>query len=87
MLREAIFFISWYYCFSELSKSDNKEENMEHVYAFTDEYGAFGWDLDNPTVSTHFIITSIIVSEANLELCREKIELVRKKFFKDSEIK
>ena len=60
---------------------------MEHVYAFTDEYGAFDWDLDNPTVSTHFIITSIIVSEANLELCREKIELVRKKFFKDSEIK
>ena len=60
---------------------------MEHVYAFTDEYGAFGWDLDNPSVSTHFIITSIIVSEANLELCREKIELVRKKFFKDSEIK
>lgn len=60
---------------------------MEHVYAFTDEYGAFGWDLDNPSVSTHIIITSIIVSEANLERCREKIELVRKKYFKDSEIK
>ena len=60
---------------------------MEHIYAFTDEYGAFGWDLNNPTVSTHFIITSVIVTDSNLQLCREKIEVVRKKYFKDSEIK
>lgn len=60
---------------------------MEHIYAFTDEYGAFGWDIDNPTVSTHFIITSIIVSDSNLETCRKRIEIVRKKHFKDSEIK
>ena len=60
---------------------------MEHIYAFTDEYGAFGWDLNNPTVSTHFIITSVIVTDSNLQLCREKIEVVRKKYFKESEIK
>lgn len=60
---------------------------MEHVYAFTDEYGAFGWDLDNPSVSTHFIITSIIVSDSNLEQCKQQIENVRKKHFKNSEIK
>lgn len=60
---------------------------MEHVYAFTDEYGAFGWDLDNATVSTHFIITSIIVTDSNLETCRKRIEIVRKKHFKGSEIK
>ena len=51
---------------------------MEHVYAFTDEYGAFGWDLDNPSVSTHYIITSIIVSDSNLEQCKQQIENVRK---------
>lgn len=60
---------------------------MEHVYAFTDEYGAFGWDLDNPSVSTHYIITSIIVSDSNLEQCKQQIENVRKKHFKNSEIK
>lgn len=32
---------------------------MERVFAFTDEYGSFGWKLDSPHVSTHFIITSI----------------------------
>lgn len=39
---------------------------MERMYAFTDEYGAFGWDIDNPTVSTHFIITAVIVAESDL---------------------
>lgn len=39
---------------------------MEKVYAFTDEYGAFGWEIDNPSVSTHFIITAIIVKESDL---------------------
>ena len=32
---------------------------MEKVYAFTDEYGAFGWEIDNPSVSTHFCGTSL----------------------------
>lgn len=34
---------------------------MERVYAFTDEYGSFGWKLEDENVSTHFIITAIIV--------------------------
>ena len=38
---------------------------MELVYAFTDEYGAFGWDIQNPSVSTHFIITAIIIIKYN----------------------
>lgn len=55
---------------------------MEHIYAFTDEYGAFGWDLNNPTVSTHFIITSVIVTDSNLQLCREKIKWSEKSILK-----
>lgn len=60
---------------------------MERVYAFTDEYGAFGWDIDNPSVSTHFIITAIIVKESNLNEYTEKAEALRKKHFQASEIK
>ena len=60
---------------------------MEKVYAFTDECGAFGWDLDNPNVATHFIITSVIVEESELDSVRSKAEEIRKKFFQKSEIK
>ncbi len=60
---------------------------MERVYAFTDEYGAFGWDIDNPTVSTHFIITAIIVKESDLETFKSMAESVRKKHFQTGEMK
>ena len=60
---------------------------MERVYAFTDEYGAFGWDIDNPDVSTHFIITAIIVKEADVARYREEIEQIRKKHFQTGEMK
>ena len=36
---------------------------MEREYAFIDEYGNFGWNLENPSVKTHYIITAIIVKE------------------------
>ena len=61
--------------------------NLERVYAFTDEYGAFGWDIDNPSVSTHFIITAIIVKESEVEKYTQKAEALRKKHFQTGEIK
>jgi len=60
---------------------------MERIFAFTDEYGAFGWDLDNLDVSTHFIITAIIVKESDLEVLRDGVEAVRKKHFQTGEMK
>lgn len=60
---------------------------MEGCYAFTDEYGAFGWDIDNPSVSTHFIITAIIVKESEVECFTQKAEALRKKHFQTGEIK
>ena len=60
---------------------------LELVYAFTDEYGAFGWDLSNSSVSTHFIITAIIVKESDLDEFSEKAEALRKKHFQKGEIK
>lgn len=60
---------------------------MERMYAFTDEYGAFGYDLDNPNVSTHFIITAVIVRESDLETYTAGAEAIRKKYFQTGEIK
>ena len=59
----------------------------ERVFAFTDEYGAFGWNIDNSNVSTHFIISAILVKESDLEEFRTKAELIRKKYFQTGEIK
>lgn len=60
---------------------------MERVFAFTDEYGAFGWDIENPSVSTHFIITAIIVKESDLKSYADKAESLRSKHFQRGEIK
>ena len=60
---------------------------IERVYAFTDEYGAFGWKIDNPSVSTHFIITAIIVKEQDVDNAKVQVETIRKRFFQTGEIK
>lgn len=60
---------------------------MERYYAFTDEYGAFGWDIDKKDVSTHFIITAIIVAESDLEQYSLMAEELRKRHFQTGEIK
>lgn len=60
---------------------------MERVYAFTDEYGAFGWEIGNPDVSTHFIITAIIVKETDIAQYRQGTEQIRKKYFQTGEMK
>lgn len=60
---------------------------MERIYAFTDESGAFGWDLDNPNVSTHFVVSAIIVKEQDLQFLRQQVEAVRKKHFQTGEMK
>ena len=60
---------------------------MERIYAFTDESGAFGWDLDNTDVSTHFVITAIIVKESDLDSLRTSVEIIRKKHFQTGEMK
>ncbi len=60
---------------------------MDRVYAFIDEYGAFGWDIENPTVSTHFIISAVLVNENDLERFRNSAEEIRHKEFQSGEIR
>ena len=60
---------------------------MERVFAFTDEYGSFGWNLDSLDVSTHFIITSVIIEESKVGHVRKQADEIRKRFFQTGEIK
>lgn len=64
-----------------------EECSMDRVYAFTDEYGSFGWNLVNPTVSSNYIITAIIVKESDLETFTVQSEAIRKKYFQAGEMK
>lgn len=60
---------------------------MERIYAFTDESGAFGWDLSNPSVSTHFVISAIIVKDSDLNNLKTDVENIRRKYFQTGEMK
>lgn len=60
---------------------------MERIFAYTDESGAFGWDLNNPNVSTHFIISAIIVKEEDVLVLEEAVEKIRLKHFQTGEMK
>lgn len=60
---------------------------MERIFAFTDEYGAFGWEIEDPNVSTHFIISAVLVKEGDLDAFRTDAEAIRKRYFQSGEIK
>ena len=60
---------------------------MERVYAFTDEYGNFGWDLDKSDVSAIYVITAIIVKESDLNTLIQNTEIIRRNYFQTGEIK
>ena len=60
---------------------------MNSIYAYIDEFGAFGFKFDKPNTQTHFIITAIIVKEADIENLSVSVEEIRKKFFQTGEMK
>lgn len=60
---------------------------MGKKFAFVDEFGAFGFQFDKPNVSTHFIVTAIIVEEDDVESLVSSIESIRSKYFQKGEIK
>lgn len=50
-------------------------------YAFIDEFGAFGYDFDNPGCTTHFLISAVIIDENDLAFVSEHVENIRKNIF------
>lgn len=57
------------------------------LYAFCDEFGAFGFDFEKDNVSSHFIIAAIIVEEECLDLVQQEAERIRQRFFQSGEMK
>lgn len=60
---------------------------MNRVYAFTDESGNQGFNFDKPDISTHFIVSAVIVEEEKLAQVEREIENIRCKYFQTGEIK
>lgn len=57
------------------------------MYAFVDEFGAFGFDFENTGCSSHFIISAIIVNEQDLDVVSQGVENIRRKYFQQGEMK
>ncbi len=61
--------------------------NRERIYAYIDEFGAYGFDFEKDNVSTHFIVAATIVNETDKENVITSVEQIRKHFFQKGEIK
>ncbi|MDQ7094574.1 DUF3800 domain-containing protein [Desulfosporosinus sp. PR] len=59
---------------------------MQDQYAFVSEYGNYDFDFTKEGVSTHFIVTAIIVDGNKLEGVRGQVESIRQKYFPTGEI-
>lgn len=60
---------------------------MSRKYAYIDEFGAFGFQFDNPSVSSHFIISAVIVDEDKIDFIESEVEKIRVKYFQTGEMK
>lgn len=60
---------------------------MDRIFAFTDESGNSGFDFSKQDVSSHFIVTAIIVEESFAQEVYEQAEKIRKKYFQTGEMK
>lgn len=55
---------------------------MPTLYAYIDEFGNNGLDFTNPQVSSHFIVTAIIVEENQVVPLEDLCHNIRKNIFK-----
>lgn len=62
-------------------------DDFDKQYAFIDEYGNYGFDFTKSGVSTHFIISAIIVDESKLSELEKAVENIRKIYFQSGEMK
>lgn len=61
--------------------------NKERIYAYVDEFGAYGFDFNKDHVSTHFIVAAAIVNEIDKEQVISSVEKIRKQYFQNGEMK
>lgn len=61
--------------------------NLNTEYAFIADCGNFGFDFDREGVSTHFIVTALIVDGGKISKLEEEVEAIRIKHFRSDEMK
>ncbi|MFN0108566.1 MAG: DUF3800 domain-containing protein [Blastocatellia bacterium] len=61
--------------------------SIKQQRAFIDEFGNSGFDFSKDNVSSHFIVTAIIVDEEAIPELEKSIEPIRKKYFQTGEMK
>lgn len=64
-----------------------KKKSTTILSAYIDEYGAFGWDLENEGTSKFFILTAAIVEPQNIQTVKEGVIEAQKLFFGNTELK
>jgi len=60
---------------------------LNRQYAFVDEAGDTGLDLDKSGTSSHFVLTAVVVDEPRLTDVMSDVEAVSKKHFQAGEMK
>ena len=60
---------------------------MSKTYAFIDECGNTGLDLERQGTSSHFIIVAIIINEENIGSMKSQVEQIRRTYFQSGEMK
>jgi len=60
---------------------------MNQQVAYIDEFGDSSFSFDNPGVSSHFIVSAILVDKYAESLLEQAIETVRRKYFQSGEMK
>lgn len=60
---------------------------MNSICAYIDEYGAYGNNFEAQGVSTHFILSAILVKREDVPFVETEVDRIRKKFFQNGEMK
>ncbi|MCQ2053941.1 MAG: DUF3800 domain-containing protein [Fibrobacter sp.] len=56
-------------------------------YAYIDEFGGYGFNFENDSTSTHFIITAIIIDADEIQQVHDGAEAIRSRYFQSGEMK
>lgn len=59
----------------------------ERYCAFIDECGNFGYKFEKTGCSSHFIVSAVIIEYDSVDYVRKEIEILRKKYFGNGEMK
>lgn len=59
----------------------------KRLYGFIDEFGNYGFDFSKDGVSSHFIVTAILIEESKIDKLESEVSLIRDKYFRNGEIK